>query len=177
MGKVVGVGRADIHEEAVQSYIRAGGEVNDLLNVVAQGTAAYGKAYVAAGHVRSGRLLKGIGWNRTKLTGIYTGQAIAYSSAKHTIFFHEGTRAEITGIRGPMVVPRSNRAAHTNLYYAGAGAEKLAMWSREKAARTAHGGKNMKGKGVIRKDSVRGQRAKPFLTQGLSVSMASQGLI
>lgn len=159
----------DIHEEAVQSYIREGGAVADLLNDVARGTKAYGVAYISAGHVRSGRLLRSLWWNRSKLTGPLQGVARAGASAKHAVYFHEGTGPWISG-HPHMVVPKSRRAANTNPAFSGAGAQKLAEWGSRSPAQQKG------GKGVFRADTVRGQRSKPFLKEGLAASLASQRL-
>jgi hypothetical protein len=162
----------NIHEEAVQSYIRPGGEVNDLLNDVARDTKAYGAAYISNGHIRSGRLLRGLFWNRAKLVGPLQGVARAGSSAKHTVWFHDGTAGKGLGyIRHPnMIVPKNRHAAHTSLAFKGAGAEQMAFWkSRTKA-------QQKRGRGFTYKNQVRGQRAKPFLREGLAVSLAKHGL-
>lgn len=160
----------NIHEEAVQSYIREGGEVSNLLNDVAKDTKDYSVRFIIkGGHVRSGRLKRGQWWNRAKLVGPLQGVARAGSSARHTLYFHDGTAAIING-RPHMVVPKDRRAAHNNTAYSGAGAEKLAMFSKKSSAQ------QKAGKGVMRKDTVRGQRAKPFLTLGLASSLAKHGL-
>lgn len=162
----------NIKEEAVQSYIRPGGKVNDLLNDVAKGTYHYSQRYIMNGHMRSGRLFRGLFWNRAKLTGPLQGVARAGSSAKHTLYFHDGTANNGTGmIRHPrMIVPKNRHAAHTSLAYRGAGEQQLARWK----ARTA--GQRKRGSGVWFKNEVRGQRSKPFLREGLAVSLANQGL-
>ena len=159
----------NIHEEAVQSYIREGGAVADLLNDVAKGTKAYSVAYITAGHVRSGRLLRSLFWNRSKLEGPLQGVARAGASAKHATYFHEGTGPWIAG-HPHMVVPKNRKAAHTNIAFSGAGAQKLAEWGSRSLKQQA------RGKGVFRADLVRGQRSKPFLTEGLAASMAAQRL-
>lgn len=166
-----------IDDEAVQSYIREGGAVSNLMNDVAKGVKTYSVTYLNTGaggnrsggnHVRSGRLRKGLFWNRTKTTGPWTGSALAGSSAKHTRYFHEGTKAEIS--HPNMIVPKNKRAPHTSLAFSGAGAEQLAIW----AGRTEK--QQARGKGVTRKSSVKGQWRKPFLDEGLAVSLAKQGL-
>lgn len=161
-----GQGWLDIHEDVVQSYIRSGGDVADLLDSVAWDTAEYGKAYVSAGHVRSGRLLRGIYYNRIKPTGPLTGYSRAGGKARHTIYFHEGVLHDITAHGAFMVIPRSRLAANTNAAYSGAGAERYAKYAATK-----------KGpKGVIGRKTVRGQRSKPFLKEGLAVALANHGL-
>ncbi|QWY82769.1 hypothetical protein PP641_gp028 [Arthrobacter phage SilentRX] len=166
----------NIHEEAVQSYIREGGEVNNLLNDVAKEVKRLSIIYLNAGaggsrgggpHVRSGRLRGGLHWNRAKLEGPLQGVSRAISSAKHSLYFIEGTG----DISHPnMVVPKNRKAPHTNLRYSGAGAEQLAKWAGRSDKQKA------RGKGVTRKNHVRGQWAKPFLQEGLAASLASQRL-
>ena len=156
----------NIDDAAVQSFIRGNGEVAVELNDVAKGVKTYGVGFISAGHVRSGRLLRGQWWNRTKATGPLQGVARAGSSARHTIYFHDGTAGDGAGfIRGKpyMVVPKG-RAAHTNPAFSGAGAQLLAKNAGRKG-----------GKGVKREEYVRGQRSKPFLQKGLAVSLAKQG--
>lgn len=166
----------NIHEEAVQSYIREGGPVNALLNDVAQGVKAESIVYLNSGrggnrsggnHVRSGRLKRGLWWNRAKLVGPLQGVARAGSSAKHTMYFHQGTG---TIVHPNMIVPKDRRAKHTNLAFRGAGAQQLAAWKGRSERQQA------RGKGVKFKNQVRGQWAKPFLTEGLASSLAKQRL-
>lgn len=148
----------DVHESAVQSFIRDGGEVSDLLNDVVQGAQTSARAYLSAGrHVRSKRLWNSVQWNRTKLEGPLQGYSRLYSNARHTLYVHEGT----SYISHPkMIVPINRRAKHTNIAFKGAGSQALA--ANKKSTR--------------RKDGVRGQVAKPFLTIGLAKSMAAQRL-
>lgn len=156
-----------VDESAVQSYIRPGGAVNDLLNDVARGGYRYSQAYISDGHIRSGRLFRGQFWNRAKLEGPLQGVARFGSSANHTLYFHDGTG---TIVHPNMIVPKNRHAAHTNLRFRGAGAEQLAKWKGRSARQ------QQRGRGITFKNRVSGQRAKPFLTQGLAVSLASQGL-
>lgn len=161
----------DIHEEAVQSFIRPGGEAANLLDDVAKGVKTFSIAYLNAGkggnrsggnHIRSGRLLRGLFWNRTKLEGPLQGVARAGSSARHTLYFHDGTalRGASTIKRAGMMVPRKHGAAHTNLAFAGAGSQAAHASTR----------------GAISKHEVRGQWRKPFLEEGLAASLAAQRL-
>jgi len=172
MARWVSVTRGRVHEEAVQSYIRVGGEVNDLLNAVAQDANIYNKRYVSNGHVRSGRLLGGLTWNRAKLTGPLQGNARIISAANHTDYFNEGTASNGTGmIMHPnMIVPRNRNAKHTNTRFKGAGAEQLAVWKGRSERQ------QKRGKGVYFMNAVRGQRAKPFMREGLTYSLAKHGL-
>lgn len=156
----------NIHEEAVQSYIRPGGSVHALLDDVARGTYHFSQAYVGAGHIRSGRLLRGLFWNRAKLTGPLSASAKAGSSARHTKYFMEDTRGKVIG-HPYMVIPK-RRSAHTNPAFSGAGAQKLAEWGRKSP------GQKKAGKGVFRATEVRGYGANPFLQEGLAVAMAAQ---
>ena len=154
----------NIDDAAVQSFIRGNGEVAVELNDVAKGVKTYSAAYISAGHVRSGRLLRGLWWNRTKATGPLQGVARAGSSARHTLYFLEGTAENGAGyIHHPNMVVPKRRTAHTNPAFSGAGAQLLAQNAGRKG-----------GKGVKRMDRVRGQRAKPFLEEGLAASLAEQ---
>lgn len=157
----------NVHEHAVRSYIDEGGEVSGLLNDVAQGTWKYSQVYISNGHIRSGRLFRGLWWNRSKLTGPLQGVARAGSSAKHTTYFHDGTGLIV---HKNMIIPKNRHAAHTNLAFKGAGAEQLAKFKGRSARQQT------RGRGYSFKDAVRGQRAKPFLKEGLAVSLAKQRL-
>jgi hypothetical protein len=158
--------RVDIHDHSVQAFIRAGGEVNNLIFDINQDTANYGKSFVAKGHVRSGRLLKGIQPLRPHMTGVWEATGRTTSKARHTIFFHDGTTAIITG-HPHLVVPRNRGVAHTSTRFSGAGAQLLHAFGNGKG----------KHKGVFRPDAVRGQRAKPFLQEGLRYAFAKHGLV
>lgn len=153
-------GRTDVNEAAVQSFIREGGEVNKMLNNISQTAFRHGRK-VALKHKRSGRLWGGIFWNRVRPEGPYQGVSLVGSSAKHTRYFHDGT----SYISHPkMIVPINPKKAHTNIAFKGAGSQTMA----ENA--------NKKWKGTRRKDGVRGQVAKPFLTEGLARGFAKEGL-
>lgn len=164
----VSLGDVKINDGAVQSFIRAGGAVARELDSVARGAHQYNIGYISAGHIRSGRLLKGLWWNRTHTEGPLQGVARAGSSARHTLFFLEGTASSGAGFiqaRGKfMVVPLNRRTPHLNTKFAGAGSETVAR----------HAGR--KAKGVSREQRVRGQRTKPFLQEGLAHSLARHGL-
>lgn len=157
----------DIHEEAVQSYIRPGGEVSEELWKVVRDTRDDAKLRVA---VRSGRLKRGIGANRPQLEGPLQGVARAYSSARHTLWYHDGTgengtrtiRSAKRGWNSGMYVPVNQRAAHT-LYpkYAGAGTQTIGTKSGP----------------AFFADEVMGQRAKPFLEEAFNASRAKHGYL
>ncbi|HCB59098.1 MAG TPA: hypothetical protein DEP82_14580 [Arthrobacter bacterium] len=154
----------DIHDEAVQSFIREGGAVHALLNDVAKDTRDYAVTYISTkGHIRSGRLLRGQFWNRAKLEGPLQGVARAGSSARHSVWFHDGTGSVIS--HPNMLIPRDRRAAMTSTAFKGAGAEAMAAWKKEDGK-----------KPVMYRGTVRGQKAKPFLTEGLAASLAKQRL-
>lgn len=163
-----GQARLIIHEEAVASHIQPGGPVHGLLRDIAYDTRDWGKAYVADGHVRSGRLLRGIAAAQPQSTGPLQAASRASSSARHTIFFMEKTADIIKG--NPHLVVPKRRAAHTNPAFSGAGAQKLAEWGKKSA------GQQKGGKGVFRPDFVKGYRAHPFLQEGLQFSLAKHGL-
>lgn len=160
------INRTDVNEAAVQSFIREGGAVSDLLNNVAQDTFQHGRK-VALKHARSKRLWGGIFWNRTKPTGPLQGAALAGSSAKHTRYFHDGTAGNGAGyiIHPKMIVPMEFRKAHTNLAFKGAGSQTLAENAGKRYKQTK------------RMDKVKGQRAKPFLAEGLARSLVKRGLV
>ena len=157
--------RVDVNDAAVQSYIRAGGEVNNLIRDVVYDTRDFSQAFVANGHVRSGRLLKGIQAAQPSPSGPWSETGRVTSSARHTRYFHDGTTGPITG-NPHLVVPRHRGVAHTNRAYSGAGAQLLGEFGKGKS----------KTKGVFRPNSVRGQAAKPFLPISLRRAMVKHGL-
>lgn len=153
-----------VDDEAVQGYIRAGGEVNDLLNTVAKGGEIEAQDYLMRGnHYRSGRLVRGIKYNRAKLSGPLQGVARINSAARHSLYVHDGT-PQIYSAKG-MVVPKNLKAPLTDTKFSGAGAQIL----------NRNAGKPG-GKGVTRKHTVAGQSAKPFLQEGLDASLRAQRL-
>lgn len=157
----------EVHDAVVASYLLPGGEVKKLIDDVAKGTADYSKGFIAAGHVRSGRLLRSVFWNQTKPEGPLRGVALAGASARHTLYFHDGTGPIVSN---HMIVPHNRHAANTSTAFSGAGAEAYAGWKAE-------GGKKGGGKRPVSfQNSVSGQKAKPFLTVGLAVSLAKQRL-
>lgn len=164
----VSVGDVKVNDAAVDSFIRTGGAVADELDDVARGVNQYAIGYISAGHVRSGRLLKGQWWNKTKSEGPLRGVSRAGSSARHTMWFHDGTAGGGAGFIQPkgkfMVVPLRRGTPHFNTKFAGAGSETVASNAGRKA------------KGVSRETHVRGQRSKPFLKEGLAHSLRRQGL-
>jgi hypothetical protein len=161
----------NIHERAVRAYIDEGGEVSGLLNDVAQDTWRFSQRYVSP-HNRSGRLFRSLYWNRSKLTGPLQGVARAGASARHSLYFHDGTASGGAGFisHRNMIVPKNKHAANHNSAFKGAGAEQLATWKGRTSKQKA------RGKGVWFMNRVRGQRAKPFLREGLAVSLAKQRL-
>ena len=162
----------NISERGVRAFIDTGGEVNDLLNDVAQDTWKYSQVYISGGHKRSGRLFRSLYWNRAKLEGPLQGVARAGASARHSLYFHDGTASGGAGMimHNKMIVPKNPHAANHNAAFKGAGAEQLAKWKGRSSKQKA------RGKGVSFKNAVRGQRAKPFLKEGLAVSLAKRGL-
>lgn len=154
----------DVNEEAVQSYIRPGGEVANKLDDVAQTANVYNKAWAGA-HKRSGRLERGMTWNRAKLTGPLQGTSRIISSAAHTRYVNEGTRNDGTGfitVRSGMFVPvQKGRGNFLYPKFRGAGTEIIGTKAKEAAFLT---------------DKVRGQKGKHFLEDNLKASLRSNGL-
>ena len=164
----------DIHEHAVQAFIRPGGEVASLMNEAAREGERLAKFYLLVGrygsrngnHIRSGRLYGGTYHHRIKDTGPLTGFVRLGNSAKHAHYFIEGTPAIITG--SPyMLVPRRVGAMQRSPSSKGAGSELYASWN-------ARGKKGYKG--FFQAQQVRGQKAKPFLEDAMQDALASKGL-
>jgi hypothetical protein len=157
----------DIHESAVASFIQNGGPVNDLMNDVAKDVKYYSVEYISrGGHIRSRRLLGGLYYNKTKNPTPLTGYSRAGSSAAHTLYFHEGT-GHIFG-RPFLLVPKKRSMTGSRTGSSGEGRDMFNAW----VAR----GKRAGNRDFFRPESVRGQRAKPFLTIGLRYALAKRGL-
>ena len=157
----------DIHEHAVQAYIRPGGEVRDLLDDIAREVKRYSWLYILDGHSRSGRLIGGLYSNVAKDTGPLTAFSRAGSSAAHTRYFMEETGPTIYPNGPYLLVPRRRGVPQMTSRSKGAGSELYAAWK-------ARGKKGRKG--FFQKQSVRGYGANPFLQEGLTAALRSRGL-
>jgi hypothetical protein len=166
-----------INDPGVQSYIRPGGEVRDLVNDLAREAHALARSYLLLGkygsvsgnHIRSGRLYGGTNWNRAKDSGPLSAYATLYNNANHVHYFMSGTTGPITG-KGPwgyMLVPRKVGAMQRSSNSKGAGSELYAAWK-------ARGKKGYRG--FYRMDEVAGQKAKPFLEDAKDAAFISRGL-
>lgn len=158
------VQRYDVDEAAVRSYIQPGGKVYDVIFDVIRDAKAYSIAYVANGHVRSGRLLKGIQSTNPKSTGPLTTAGQVRSTARHSIFFLEKT-GPITAKM--MLVPKDRGTAHHDRTTKGVGSTLFRAWDA--------GGRD-EPRQFYRTKTVKGYRAHPFLTEGRDVALAKQGL-
>lgn len=167
----------DIHETQVQAFIREGGEVRNLMNKAAREAEATAKMYLVVNkyggrngsHVRSGRLLGGTYHNRTKDTGPLTAFFRLGSSAKHARYFILGTGPIMgKGPYGYMLVPRRIGAPQRSPASKGAGSELYAAWK-------ARGKKGKKG--FVKRDTVSGQKGKPYLSDARRAAMAANGLV
>lgn len=163
--------RIDVHEGAVQSYIRPGGNVRNLLNDIVRDSRDNSKRLLLMGaygsrngnHIRSGRLHGGTNINLAKDTGPLTAVATVYNNAKHVWYFMEGTRGTITPHGPYMLVPRRVTPQYSR-HSKGAGSELFAAWD-------ARGRKGIRG--FYRAKKVSGQRAKPFMLDGYRAAMAT----
>lgn len=155
-----------VHDSVVESYVAPGGEVNELLWKVAQATREYGRAYVLAGHTRSGRLAKSIYANRPVLDGSFKASSRTGATARHAVYFIEGT-GPIIGHAPFMLVPKQRGMAHMSSASKGAGTDLYKIWKT--------GGKK-RGRMFYRPKTVRGQMAHPFLQEGLRVALAKERL-
>lgn len=170
------VKRYSIDESAVQSYIRPGGKVYDILFEVTADTKRFSQVYIQtnqggtpgqSSHVRSGRLLKGIQSTNPKATGPLTSAGEVRSTARHTLYFHDGVTGPITARY--MFVPKDRGTPHTNRSTTGAGAQLYRAWA-------GAGSDPEEDKRFFRTKSVRGQKAKPFLVESKDAALAKQGL-
>lgn len=171
--------RVYVNDPAVQSYIRPGGEVRDLVNDITRESHALARSYLLLGkygsrngnHIRSGRLYGGTQWRRAKDSGPLSAYATLYNNAKHVEYFMDGTGhgGPITGKGrwGYMLVPRKVGVPQRSPATKGAGSELYAAWN----ARSKKG-----YKGFFQAKHVAGQKAKPFLEDAKDAAFVSRGL-
>jgi len=156
--------RVRVNERQVTYYIAPGGEVAAELDKIARNTKAIAQMNAP---VRTGTLKKGIQMNTTKTTGPYTGHSMVTSSARHSMWVHDGT-GTITAKNGPfLLVPKRNTGVHTTRL-ADAGTVLFKEWEA--------GGKKRGTRLFTRRQSVSGQRAQPFLKQALETAMGRWAL-
>lgn len=167
--------RVVVNDPAVQSYIRPGGEVRDLVNDLTQTAHGLARSYLLLGkygsrngnHIRSGRLYGGTQWRRAKDSGPLSAYATLYNNAKHVDYFMVGTRGTIRPHGPYLLVPRKVGAMQRSAHTKGAGTELYLAWK----------GRNKKGvKGFFQAKKVRGQKAKPFLEDAKDAAFVSRGL-
>lgn len=164
--------RVVVDDPAVQSYIRAGGEVNTLLTDLAKSAKRHMYLYlIGGGHFRSGRLIGGLNYRRAVDTGPLQAASRISSSAKHTKYFMYETGPVITatGKQGFLLVPRYNKKQpHMSPTTKGAGSELFAAW-RAAGKPQARPWK--------RRTEVRGYEAHPFMEIAKHAAFAERGLI
>lgn len=167
--------RVYVNDAGVQSYIRPGGEVRDLVNDLTQEAHVLARSYLLLGkygsrngnHIRSGRLYGGTQWRRAKDSGPLSAYATLYNNAKHVDYFMKGTRNTIRPNGPYLLVPRKVGAMQRSAHTKGAGSELYLAWK----------GREKKGyKGFFQAKKVRGQRAKPFLEDAKDAAFVSRGL-
>ena len=158
-----------IHEGEVQAYIRAGGEVNNLLTEIAKDAKREMYLYLIGGrHYRSGRLVGGLNYRHAVDTGPLSAASRISSSAKHTKYFMYDTGPFISGGKyGFMLVPRYNKKQpHMSPATKGAGSELFMSWVAD--------GKPRK-RPFKRRNEVRGYRGHPFMRIARDAAFVSHG--
>jgi len=155
-----------IHDTTIEEYVTPGGEVNDLLWEVAKDTRDYGKAYVLAGHTRSGRLARSIYANRPVLDGAFKAVSRTGATARHALYFMNDTGPMI-GHAPYMLVPKNRGTAHIDTSSKGVGEDLYRQWKA--------GGKKGKPQ-FFRAKIIRGYKGHPFLEEGLRVALAKHRL-
>jgi len=171
MAKFLYVNRFDIHEEEVQAFIRAGGEVNTLLTDIAQ--TAKREAYLfllGGGHYRSGRLIDGLNYRRAIDTGPLQAASRISSSAKHTKYFMYDTGPIITGGKfGFMLVPRHHgKQPHKSPTTKGAGSELFMSWVADGKPQARPFKRRTEVRGYIGRPFLRIARDAAFIKHGFS---------
>lgn len=169
MPRLLYINRTDIHEAAVQSYIRAGGEVNNLLTDIARTAKNEARLYlIGQGSYRSGRLIGGLNNRRAVDTGPLSAASRIGSSAKHTDYYMYDTGPVITGGKyGYMLVPKHNKKQpHMSPATKGAGSELFIKWVAD--------GKPRK-RPFKRRTEVRGYKGRPFLRIARDAAFVQHG--
>lgn len=102
----------NIHERAVQSFIEAGGDVDELLVRIAKLTRDGAEDILLfGGHVRTGDLYRSLQWNRPKRTGVFTAKALVTAKMRYATWVHEGTMPSVTNGGKFMKVPDARGVA------------------------------------------------------------------
>lgn len=152
-----------IHESDVQSFIRQGGEVHDMLTRVVRNTRFLSMQEAPA---RSGRLKRSFQSKHPEQTGPYSAKGRVSNNAKHAVWVHEGT-GTITST-SHMLVPMNPAAFQASKASSGAGQELFIKW--------AAAGKKRGDRNFLRLMQVSGQQANPFMRRGLRRALAAEGM-
>lgn len=153
-----------IHESDVQSFIRQGGDVHDILVKVTRKTRAFS---IEEAPSRSGRLKRGFSSKHPTQTGPYSAMGRVSNSTRYAVYVHEGVNHSITA--SPyMLVPMVRGTPHTNNATKGAGQDLFISWKA--------GGKKRSERNFYRLKEVSGQAANNFMQRGLRRALASERL-
>lgn len=151
-----------VHDHKVREYIKPGGDVNKMVHDVALETRRNARRYFIKN--RTHRLAAGIQVNRPKQLGAWTIASTVFTRTKYALWVHEGTANNGYGYIVPkgskyLVVPRNHETSTKS------GSTLRAAWR--------DGSRETRGdKPYFLAKRVHGQRANPYLANGLSMAMA-----
>lgn len=149
-----------IHDHQIREYNKAGGEVNQLVHQVAIETRRFARKFI---NHRTHRLSAGIQVNRPKPMGAWSIASTVFTRTKYALWVHEGTANNGYGYIVPkggryLVVPRDHK------YSTKSGSTLRTVWR--------NGSRETRGdKPYFLATKVHGQRANPYLANGMSAAM------
>lgn len=151
--------RLEIHDGVISLYVMPGGEVDGEVNSVVKNARRLAEHFAPE---RSGALKRGIkSAHAVPYHPLKTSGRVS-STARHTLWVHDGTSRIYP--HGPyLLVPKgAGRATDSTTRNGGAGTQLYRQWK----------GRGKKGARLFgRLESVRGQRAQPFLAEALVTAM------
>lgn len=148
-----------VNHRQITMMIMPGGEVARHIDNIAQDAYRFGKRIVP---VRTGRLRRGLNWNRSKPDSADRTTAKFISSAAHSFWVNDGTSRIYARPGKWLLVPR--RGGPNSVYGKGGGRIAYDAW-------VAKGKKGRKG--FSRRDSVSGQRGQHYMEKSLKAAMAT----
>jgi hypothetical protein len=146
-----------IHDAEIHAMHAPGGPVYDLIESVSRTAAELARVHVGK---RTGKLMSSIRHNRPSQHGGYSIAGLVYANARHALWHHEGTY-EIFATHGKYLTIPKHRQLGGN---ASGGDLRRAYFA-------AGGRKSKSPKPYFLRESISGQRANPFLRDGVVDAM------
>lgn len=143
-----------IHDANVHAYHEPGGAVYNLIDEVGIAAAEVARGFVGK---RTGKLRSTIRSNRPKQEGGYSIAGLLYANAKHALWHHEGTYRIFPTHGKYLTIPRNHK--HSTV----SGGQLRKEWLAEGSSRGA--------KPYFLATSIGGQKANPYLKDGIETAM------